>query len=246
MRTAPLIALLLVLLGPASAQPSGPFDAAAGQHARLVGVRDGTLALDDGRSIRLAAIHVPRSRAADVALEALLGGDARIVTVSDHADRYGRFRAHAFAADGRWAQAFLIALGLARVDTQIDERRGAADLLAMEAAARAAQRGIWARPEYRIRTVDEAFRAVDTFQIVEGRVARVERKSGRTRLVFGAQADRELVAVVSAKARRLFAEVGLDPVGFDGKMLRLRGWIKYRNGAFIDVTHPEQIELLEP
>lgn len=248
MRLAALVVLLTALATPSWGQGQGPFDPKAGQSARLLAVKDGgTLALDDGRSIKLAAIHVPRSQAAEIALYALLGGgDLRVLPIVDHTDRYGRQRAHVFAADGRWAQAFLVAQGLARVDTQSDERLGAADLLALEAAARTAQRGLWNRPEYRVRTVDEAGRLIDTFQIIEGRVARVERRGGRTKIVFGEDTSREFGVVIAPAARRLFNQVGLDLRSLDGKLLRVRGWIKYRNGAFIDISHPEQIERLEP
>ena len=37
---------------------------------------------------------------------------------------------------------------------------------------------------------------------------------------------------------------GFDPKRFDGKLVRVRGWVEAVNGPSIDVTHPEQIQVL--
>jgi micrococcal nuclease len=50
--------------------------------------------------------------------------------------------------------------------------------------------------------------------------------------------------VIDAAALKLFAETGLDPLTLDGALIRVRGWVDDRDGPRIEVTHPEQIEVL--
>ena len=38
---------------------------------------------------------------------------------------------------------------------------------------------------------------------------------------------------------------GFDLAAYDGRRVRVRGWLKSLNGPMIEVTHPEQIEVLE-
>jgi micrococcal nuclease len=42
----------------------------------------------------------------------------------------------------------------------------------------------------------------------------------------------------------LFRNGGLDPMSLKGTTVRLRGWVRFDARPMIDVTHPEQIELL--
>ncbi|WDR04673.1 hypothetical protein PSQ90_10085 [Devosia rhodophyticola] len=42
----------------------------------------------------------------------------------------------------------------------------------------------------------------------------------------------------------MFAGVDLDPLRFEGSLVRIRGWVDERDGPRIEVTHPEQIEVL--
>ena len=92
-------------------------------------------------------------------------------------DRHGRLLAQAWlaAADstkGVWLQEMLLTQGLARVASTDDARALVPELLRIEAQARAARRGLWADPAYRVRTPADAGDALDSFQIVEGRVRR--------------------------------------------------------------------------
>jgi hypothetical protein len=43
----------------------------------------------------------------------------------------------------------------------------------------------------------------------------------------------------------LFGEDGEDILRLKGRIVRVRGWIKSYNGAMIEATHPEQIEVFE-
>ena len=44
--------------------------------------------------------------------------------------------------------------------------------------------------------------------------------------------------------RLLLRKAGLDPLALDNALIRVRGWIESGDGPRIEVTHPEQIEVL--
>jgi micrococcal nuclease len=237
-----------------------PAGLAATERGRVASVLDGgTFTLADGRTIRLAALDVPRggtpgerqSRrqtvtvAAQDVLSSLLGtGEVTFAAIARGPDRYGRVLAQVADAQGCWVQAELVARGYGRVMIFADEGEGLRPLLTLEAEARKARRGLWALPEFRVITADEAARHLDSFQLVEGRVRSVERKSGRTFLNFGDDWRSDFTVSIAAKPRRQLATEGLDPAELQGKMLRVRGWIKSRNGPLIEIAGPEQIEVV--
>jgi micrococcal nuclease len=137
-----------------------------------------------------------------------------------------------------------VARGLARVVLFADDTAGLQALLDIEAQARDARRGLWALQEFRVIGAGEAARHPDSFQLVEGRVVAVERKGGRTFLNFGEDWRSDFTVAIDAKLRRQMAGRGLDPASFQGKMVRVRGWIRSRNGPLIELVRPEQIEVV--
>jgi micrococcal nuclease len=229
----------------------------AGARALVTTVVDGgTFALADGRTVRLAALDMPRPAAgsrrdlaaaqAKEALAALVAGrEVALSLAAQPVDRYGRTLAHVVDPHGRWVQAEMVTRGLARVAVFPGERTGLPELLALEAAAREARRGLWAMPEFRIVDAGQAMRHVDTFQLVEGRVKQVEQRGGRTYLNFGDDWRSDFTVLMPAAIRRQVAAAGLDPSRYEGKMVRVRGWIRSRNGPLIELVQPEQIEVLE-
>ena len=67
---------------------------------------------------------------------------------------------------------------------------------------------------------------------------------GRVYLNFGDDWKTDFIVTIGVPARRMFREVGTDPLSLEGKRIRLRGWPKRYNGPMIAVTHPEQIEVV--
>jgi len=113
----------------------GPLDGM--QEAHVVAVHDGdTIALDDGRQIRLVGIAAPKfssgyqtneeqplARAAKQALRDLvLNQDVLSVPGDNPVDRHGRTLTHVVLADGRWVQGAMLANGWARVYSFADNR----------------------------------------------------------------------------------------------------------------------------
>lgn len=269
-----LLALLWLGLGadiPARAGAAPALEAAGLEWegpVEVTEVVDGdTVVLADGRQVRLVGIQAPKlplgrdgfqawplAEEAKAALAGLaLGRTVRLGYGGRRVDRHGRALAHLAVAEGAdaglWLQGEMLARGLARVYSFPDNRALVAAMLAAERAARAAGEGIWADPWYRILTpadlTRELFPRLDSFQIVEGRVIAAERVGKRGYLNFGDDWKSDFTVSIDPAALRLFDEAGLPVASYQGRRVRVRGWVKSFNGPMIDATHPEQIEVLE-
>jgi micrococcal nuclease len=256
------LALTLIVLGTAgsmvlAAGYSGHL--VAGGEARVVAVVDGdTVVLDDRRQVRLVGIqapklplgraHVKKQPFADEAKSALedlvLEKIVRLSYGGRRQDRHGRALAHLHLGDGTWVQGWLLERGLARVYSFRDNRARVAAMLALEDDARAHNDGLWSHDYYRIRSARQSHRLVDTFQLVEARIIDAVRIRGRVYLNFGPDWREDFTVTISPKNVRLFGKAGLRPETWSGRKIRVRGWINFRNGPMIEVTHPEQIEVL--
>jgi micrococcal nuclease len=161
-------------------------------------------------------------------------------------DRNGRILAHLVRDDGLWVQAEMLRRGWARVYTFADNRQLATELYAAEREARAAKRGIWANAYYAVRAADPAAlkRDTGTFQIVEGKVAGTAKVKGRFYLNFGDDYRTDFTATIAPDAVTLFARAKLDLLRLKGKTIRVRGYLRDYRGPNMDLTHPEQIEIV--
>ena len=139
----------------------------------------------------------------------------------------------------------MISAGMARVYTWPDNRSCAAELLARERDARAAKRGIWALPFYRVRTPAElGDDEIDKFEIVEGQVTSAAEVRGRVFLNFGRDFRTDFTVTIAPDDMKSFRAISLDPRTLTNKNIRVRGWVALLNGPEIGVTHPEQLEIL--
>lgn len=245
---------------PAAAERAGALGLEHAAGGEAVAVIDGdTLVLADGREVRLVGIQAPKlplGRAGFEPWPLAEEAKARLAAVTlgrrldlgyggRRGDRHGRVLAHLFDAEGRWIQGELLGAGLARVYSFADNRVAVAQMLALEREARAAGRGIWADPFYAVRSAEAASDWLGGFELVEGRVHAVGRGGGRVYLNFAEDWRQDFTLALDRRALTLFQEEGVDPAGLAGKQVRVRGWLKSYNGPMIDVTHPEQIEVLE-
>lgn len=252
-----VVAFLLFVALPALALERGP-------SAQVTGVIDGdtvTIAepIDGALEIRLVGIQAPKlplgrknfpewplAPEAKAALEALVGGKRVVLEFGGtRIDRHGRLLAHLRTEDGTWVQGAMLSAGMARVYTFPDNRARAAEMYALEAQARAAQRGIWAHPYYAVRTPVQAAADIGTFQVIEGQVLDSARVRERVFLNFGPNWRTDFTIAIPTKALARFRTAGLDPQALKGRTLRVRGWLKRENGPMIEVTHPEQIEIVK-
>ena len=226
---------------------------------KVVEIVDGdTLILEDGREVRLVGIQAPKLPLgrrnfknwplADISKSALLTlALYKTVTLSyggRRVDRYNRQLAHLHDAAGTWIQGEILRRGMARVYSFSDNRAQVAEMLALERKARVERLGIWRHRFYRIRSADAVHRDIGSFQLVEGSVRAVAVRRKYTYLNFGANWRTDFTIAVPARARRAFEAAGLALTSLEGRKVRVRGWIKSRNGPMIDASHPEQIEIL--
>lgn len=228
--------------------------------ARVTGIVDGdTVVLETGAEVRLTGIQAPKlplgrkgfrawplADKAKAAMKALSHRRrVRLEYSGRRHDRWGRLLAHLHIGD-TWLQHEMLVRGLARVYTFPDNRRHAAALYAAERAARAARRGIWALDRYRLLAPQDTENRIGTFQLVEGVPKNVAIVRGRAYLNFGADWKTDFTVSVAPRYLKLFRAGGVDIVSMKNQRVRVRGWLVRRNGPMIAVTHPEQIEKLDP
>jgi endonuclease YncB( thermonuclease family) len=246
---------------PAAAGADAPLSPAADGRARVTQLIDAaTLRLADGRIVRLAGVLPPApadvreggfAEAARQTVAALVQDrDVVLAFGARRRDRHGRFVAQLWrsAEDETqevWLQGRLLADGLARVATTPDNLLLVSEMLRIEAEARRAGRGLWSDPAFRVRTPEDARDGLNRFQIVEGRVRAAAIRHGIGYLNFGPDYRTDFTLVLDREALRLMRAAGADPTRLEGLRVRARGWLRSFNGPLIEITHPEQIEVLE-
>ena len=221
-----------------------------------------SLLLEDGRAIRLVGTLAPRTEtrwAQAMGLEdkimaaleeRLLGKEVRLRLGARERDRYGRLLTHVFVGEGDeplWVQEALIRDGLAMVYSFADNRDCVRELQRAERTAREAEAGLWEQGVFRVRDaadLDSLDGLLYSFQIVEGRVEDVAESRRRIYLNFGEDWRTDFTATVAPSDRDSFSGSGIQLTDLEGRAIRVRGWLERRNGPMIDVTHPEQIELV--
>jgi endonuclease YncB( thermonuclease family) len=244
MRTVFAFAVSVAAALPARAEP--PCQGAPAGTGIVTAVRDGrTFTLADGREIRLSGIEAPADGAA---LRALVAGrNVRLERVND--DRYGRVIAFAALNDNpELLQLALLKAGQARVAARAGTKACAAFFLAAERSARTERLGLWADPNFApLSSQNLTILAAELgqFALVEGQVLSV-RESGATIYVnFGRRWTRDFAVTIPKREARNFAAAGVEPKTLERRRIRVRGIIERRRGPIMDVTAPEQIELID-
>ena len=225
------------------------------EEAHVVRARDGrTIELADGRAVRLTGIELPsssaaRERARDT-LNVLTAGRAIALSgLSDTPDRYGRQTAVAFAAgrgDGATIQALMLAGGAALATGAARDAGCTAELLAAEARARAAHRGLWAGNVIKnAESPGDILAGIGQFGLVEGKVRSVRQAGAVTYVNFGPRWTRDFAVTIPRRELPSFEQAGLPLKSLANRRIRVRGWVQKRGGPRIEASGPGQIELLE-
>jgi len=230
----------------------------------VIEVVDGdTVVLDSDVRVRLIGIQAPKlalgregfepwplASAAKLELEQLaLGKNVEIRYGGAQTDRYGRILGHMFIGEEQiWAQGAMLREGLARVYSFPDNRFCLNELYKIEAQARVDRVGIWdGEAFYTVRDgarPNQILERLDNYEIVEGRVINADRVGSRVYLNFGEYWKEDFTIVIERSGLRRFENDQIDPLMFEDALVRVRGWVEQRDGPRIEVTHPEQIELL--
>jgi endonuclease YncB( thermonuclease family) len=167
--------------------------------------------------------------------------------------------AHVFVRSegGRWiwVQEALVSQGFVRVRTRRENRARAEALLAAEARARAAQRGLWALRAYRVRNAAALAEDAEDlprscgrgpFLLVEGRVRQASVSDSRVYLNFGEPGEygTDTTIGVYGDAVAAWRAEGPPFSSYENKQVRVRGRVANRGGPLICADHPQQIEVL--
>jgi micrococcal nuclease len=244
------VVMITVTAQAASLPPCAPAIEAKG--VRVVRVeKNGVLVLEDGRAVKVEGLLLPggaTDRAprylADESVDALSDlARGRVVTLAAQRpkeDRYGRLRAQVFIEDGvtqPWLQLEMLRRGLGRVSVAPDRRECVAELYAAEDQARRSRKGMWSQQVYAVRMPAAALSADrDTFQIVQGTIMSADVKNGRGYLDFGADWRRDFTVTISPDDMKTFHQAGVDPQSYEGKTVRVRGWVEGSHRPEIEVA----------
>lgn len=166
--------------------------------------------------------------------------------------------AHVFVKSegGRWfwLQHELVARGAAYVRPRRDNHARTADLMGIETQARAAQRGMWGRREYRplnVRAAAEAALAANTsclradapYRVVEGRVAQVRTFERRASLALESAPDKPFALVVFGDNFTSWDGPALNTL--QGAQVRVRGALgMFHEEPQLCLEHASQLEVL--
>jgi endonuclease YncB( thermonuclease family) len=234
---------------PAIAQDCAPEPQGEGRVVAAIDAR--TIRLADGRIVRLAGlapmrpVHEPEARSALAALA--VGRQVALNAADDVPDRYGRQEAFVFAEGAAQPlQADLIATGYGVRAPGLQDQ-GCRDLLAAaEDRAAAGRRGVWNAPLLikNIARAEDISREIGHFVVVEAALRSVRQTAAMTYLNFGRRRGEGLTAVVPARALPTFERADKRLGGFEGRRVRIRGYLLDRGGPRIELLSPDQIEVV--
>ncbi len=164
-------------------------------------------------------------------------------------DRYGRTSAdiYAVAEDGTksWLQGVVLSDGNAFVYPPLGDEPRLADLFKAEHQARQDKKGLWADSSYADLAADKPDDILyGHYAFVAGTVAKAERIKNKFYLNFGADWRDDFTIAIATHDLTHFRRAKIDPASYQGKKVRVRGWVKRDFGPMITVNDPAQIEVL--
>lgn len=237
-------------------------DEASGVVARVIDGRSFLLA--DGREVRLAAIETPLPAPGDEdedRMQAALAAKAVLETLLLHrevdllipgsgADRYGRMVAYAFIRTPlgeALVQRELVATGHALVSPGAAAATCRTYLRSAERDARNAGFGLWGDPYHAVKQASDSpdvLAEQGRFVLVRGKVSSVRESGGIVYINFGRRRPEQLTVTIRKRNEGTLAAAGLTPKALAGRNVEVRGWVEERGGPAIEVTWPEQIEIV--
>ena len=144
--------------------------------------------------------------------------------------------------DGAWVQGALLRLGLAQVMTGQRNPELAEQMYALEETARKEKLGIWEQTT--IINAEDTPSHINSYQIIEGRVESVANKNNRIYINFGKDWRTDFTISIKSEDKRHFSKRSVSPLSWGGKNLRVRGWIGEYNGPYVNINHPEAVQIL--
>ncbi len=218
-----------------------------------------TIKLEDGRIVHLAGLDFPDldfyeagdlSITAQKILKDFLTNRKVVIYQTKSKDkgrmnRMGHHIAHLVRADDNiWTQGLLISLGVARVRTTKYNPEMADQMLKLEEKARKNKSGMWNMDKHQVLSPEQTQEYIGSYQIVEGRVHNASMRKNKLYLNFGNNWRDDFTVAISALNLKQFIKKKIDPKSWNGKLIRVRGWISSYNGPYMEIDHPERFEAL--
>ncbi|MBT7583524.1 MAG: thermonuclease family protein, partial [Kordiimonadaceae bacterium] len=122
-----------------------------------------------------------------------------------------------------------------------DNRSIIPEMRAEEKTARLKNIGIWDLDFYKIKPQEISGKHTNSFQVISGRIIDVATVGSNTYLNFGDDYKTDFTIVVPGRVNTMFKKQDINLADLEGKIIFVRGWLKYYNGPSIDLTHPEQL-----
>ncbi len=219
-----------------------------------------TIKLDKDRTVHLTGLNYPdldpyspgplSVTATDILKDMLVGRHVEIFQTKGskkgNINRMGHIVAHIRRADDQvWVQGTILRLGLARVKTEKKASELSGQMYIYEQMAIRESLGLWSKKDYKIHAPENLEWAIGSFQIVQGRVKSVSMNENRTFLNFGDDWRTDFTVTIPPSEMKVFYSMETTPQGWNGKLIRVRGWVSALNGPSMEINHPEAIQLLE-
>ncbi|WP_026987570.1 thermonuclease family protein [Fodinicurvata fenggangensis] len=258
MRSLPTLLLVFLLGLPGLTLAEGPL---RGTAVKTAVTNSGfTLTLATGETILLAGILPPaavleqpeqseawHNKAADLLDRLTRDKELRLIPSALVRDRHGRQPSQVYLQDASdsWLQGQLIRAGLAVTQAAPSRRGGQRELLTLEDEARRAGAGLWQSPRLHPLSHGQAHKAIGRWRLIEGRVQDTAAIRGRGYINFGADWREDFTIYLNPERLAEFEEASGPLDRLQGRRLRVRGWLVSYNGPMIELSYPEQIEVLE-
>ena len=207
-----------------------------------------TIKLGNGRTLRLIGIKAASGAAGNQAkahLQTILG-DQEPVIEGGSLDRYGHIAANALIGS-TWLQGEMLQSGMAFVYPPTGDEPRIEEMIKIEQTARAEKRGVWAdSKDFVDLPANDPDMGLGHFAFVSGKVIKAERVKNMFYLNFGDNWRKDFTIAIQARDLIKWRRADIDMDEYEGKNVRVRGWIKRNFGPMIAVTHPAQIEVVGP
>lgn len=246
--------------GPASAAAISGCTPGKAPTEQVASVIDGgALKLADGRTVTIAGIDAPLppiaapdrptalSSAASEALARAVGsGTVKVAVIGDKPDRYGRWRANVFTAEGKSIAADLVTQGYARVHRETGDPQCVLALLDVERQARIEARGMWSDAQYKIRSALDPSLGDETglYELVAGQVLSIGHGDVVIFVNFGRDYSHDFTVTMTPAVAKSLAAAGIDVDQLAGKRVVVRGMIEASGGPAIRIGEATDIEVL--
>ncbi len=221
---------------------------------------DGDLKFEDGRVVKLADIQMPllrpdggRERSWPLAKEAreelrkvAAGKRVGLFPAGERQqDRHGRLLAHLMTEQGLWLQEALLRAGYARFQPTGGNAALQDQLMAAEQTARNEKRGLWRSPYYRVKNLTTLNDSRGRYEIIQARIWKAAEAGSVLYLNFGEDWRQDFTIRIDKRNREAFQSVVMNMDALAGRLVEIRGWVRYYNGLMIDMYHPGQIRYIE-